>query len=416
MAISKALSFSNVDELFVRIVYSSTLLDEYNNYEIIQDIISISQKNNSLKEIGGEIIWNSTKSSIIQILEGPSIFVNSLYNKIKKDSRHKNITLIACQDITKDEKIYKVWSVSSIKGISSDYKPKMVDFDMKTIIGSGGFSTVIKAYNVIKDKQYAIKVITKKKMTRNLYDSVISEREIWRNLSLKSENHFINKLHWCLQDPLNVYFVMDLANGGDMFDLLKKYKLKSEDCLFYCCEILCALNYIHKNNIVYRDMKLENILLNLDGHIVLTDFGVSEKACKKESKMCGTPQYFSPEMIEHKIIHSKNDIWALGIVIYEMTGVTVPWQGRPKEIMIPLILQSELVLDMNWADYLNILINKCTIKDYEKRPCCEELIEYLISEQIIENWDDVENKLLTPPFIPDNHIPENSNMIVELDI
>lgn len=416
MNIHKSISFSEAENMFVRLVYTSTLLDEYNNYDTVSNIIHISQKNNRLQQIGGEIIWNSTKSNIVQILEGPSLCVNSLFNKIKKDSRHKNIMMIACQDITKDEKIYKIWDASVVKDISPDYNPKMTDFDMKTIIGNGGFSTVVKAYNVVHDKHFAVKVVSKKKMTRNIYNSVVSERELWRNLSLKEENHFINKLHWCLQDPLNVYFIMDLANGGDMFDLLKVRKLKSEDCLFYCCEILCALKYIHDNNIIYRDMKLENILLNSDGHIVLTDFGVSEKACKLESKMCGTPQYFSPEIIQHKIIHSKNDIWALGIVIYEMTGVTVPWQGRPRDVMFPLILQFQLTLDMNWDGYLNTLIEKCTIKDYEKRPTCAEIIEYLVSEQIVENWDDVENKRLTPPFIPESHIPENSNMIVELNV
>ena len=107
MNIHKSISFSEAENMFVRLVYTSTLLDEYNNYDTVSNIIHISQKNNHLRQIGGEIIWNSTKSNIVQILEGPSLCVNALFNKIKKDSRHKNIMMIACQDITKDEKIYK---------------------------------------------------------------------------------------------------------------------------------------------------------------------------------------------------------------------------------------------------------------------------------------------------------------------
>ena len=82
---------------------------------------------------------------------------------------------------------------------------------------------------------------------------------------------------------------MDMANG-DMYDILKDHKLTSENCLFYFCEILCGLKFIHDNKVIYRDMKLENILLKRDGHIVLNDFGVSDKVCKKE-KECVEPRF-----------------------------------------------------------------------------------------------------------------------------
>lgn len=161
-------------------------------HESIETIIKTSQKNNVRQEVGGEIIWNSTKSRIIQILEGPSIYVNELFNIIKTDSRHTNVYAIAIQDIKKEEKQYAVWDASIVKGFPSEYKPNLKDFEIKTVIG----------------------------------------------------------------------------NGGDMFELLNNRKLTSGECLFYFFEILSALRYIHKNGIIYRDMKLENILMNNDGHIV----------------------------------------------------------------------------------------------------------------------------------------------------
>ena len=307
MEIQKSLSFSHVNDMYSRVVYTSILLEEFNTYEKIQEIIHKSQLNNRKLEICGEIIWNSKKSSIIQILEGPSIHVNALLNIIKKDCRHKNFTMIACEDITKNQKIYEVWTASTSENsnISQDYNPAIKDFQMENIIGTGGFSTVVKSYNHITEKEYAIKVISKKGMTRNLYNAIISERKIWQDLTEDCENNFINKLYCTLQDGLNIYFVMDLVNCGDMFDLIRNAKLDSEDCLFYLCEILCGINYIHDKNIIYRDLKLENILIKKDGHILLTDFGVSQKICKMEGKMCGTPLYFSPEMINEKIIDKK---------------------------------------------------------------------------------------------------------------
>ena len=103
MNLAKSVSFASLDNVFTRLVYSSTLREESNNYETMSKIISTSQANNSRLNIGGEIIWNSSKASIIQIIEGPSLLINALYNKIKNDTRHTNIVLIACQDITKSK-------------------------------------------------------------------------------------------------------------------------------------------------------------------------------------------------------------------------------------------------------------------------------------------------------------------------
>ena len=398
MNLAKSVSFASLDNVFTRLVYSSTLREESNNYETMSKIISTSQANNSRLNIGGEIIWNSPKASIIQIIEGPSLLINALYNKIKNDTRHTNIVLIACQDITKEQTIYDVWDASSVsKNITDNYTPKINDFEMINVIGTGGFSTVIRANNNVTNKIYALKAVSKKKMTRDMFNAVESEHTVWKKLS-SLNNKFINPLHWCLEDPLNIYFIMDMANS-DMYDMLKEHKLTSENCLFYFCEILCGLKFIHDNKVIYRDMKLENILLKRDGHIVLNDFGVSDKVCKKEKRMCGTPVYFAPELISNQMIHQKNDIWALGIVLYEMTGRPLPWEGREKSVMFALILQSQLTLDLHWAEYLNALIQMCTIQEITTRPTCDELILHLVENQLIESWETVENKELVPPPI-----------------
>lgn len=419
MSVAKSLSHASLDNMLTRLVYSSTLQDESNNYETMSNIISTSQANNSKLKIGGEIIWNSPKGSILQIIEGPSLLINSLYNKIKNDTRHTDIVLIACQDITKEQKVYDVWDASyASKNITDKYTPKICDFEMVDIIGTGGFSTVIKANNHVTNKVYALKVLSKKKMSRDRFNAVQSEQNVWKKLS-SFDHKYINKLYWCLDDPLNIYFVMDIAIG-DMYDLLKKRKFTSENCLFYFCEILCGLTFIHDKGLIYRDMKLENILINPDGHISLSDFGVSESASKTEKRICGTPIYFAPEMITQKYIHQKNDIWALGLVLYEMTGRSIPWEGRDRKIMFSLILQSQLTLDLHWAEHLNILIKMCTIHDIESRPSCHALRTYLVESRLIDNWETVENKGIDPQIIDrlsnsDSTI-ERPNSIVDFKI
>lgn len=401
---------SSVGELYSRLVYTSILLEEFNNYDAMRNIINKSQEKNSEIEICGEIIWESKKSSILQILEGPSIRVNVLMNIIKKDCRHKEVKIIACEDITKGQKIYTIWEANTPfnDNLLKDYVPEITHFQIQDIIGSGGFSTVVKSYNSVKEMEYAIKVISKRKMSRNLYNSIIRERNIWKDLTDKCNNNFINKLYWTLQDGLNIYFVMDLVKCGDMFDLIKDVTLDNEDCLFYFCEILSGLNYIHYKNIIYRDLKLENILMKPDGHILLTDFGISQKKTNIHDKISGTPLYFSPEMITDKIIDKKNDIWALGIILYEMTGNIVAWQGASKDIMFSLILQSNLNLDIKWGEHLNELFKMCIIRDHTQRKQCKEIINYIITNNIVNSWQDVEDKNVQPKIIPpDKYVKSN---------
>ena len=404
-------------EVYIRLVYTSILHDEYNTFESIQRIIAVSQKNNGTYNIGGELTWYSNKSKILQILEGPCENVNYLLNIIKSDKRHTNIQIIAHDDITKNQVIYKkIWSAQIISpdSISGSKKKELTvnDFQLLSIIGSGGFSTVVKAINTIDKQNYAIKIMPKKKQTNNSYKIALTERDIWKNLN---GSMFINRLHSCLQDPLNVYFVMDYAPRGDMFDLLKQYKLNEYDCLFYFSEILCGIKHIHDNGIIYRDVKLENILVDMDGHILLTDFGISDKSDQMDFKLHGTPMYFSPEIISNQLINQKNDIWALGIILYELTDSKVPWQGLSQKLMFQFILESQLTLDMSWSVGINNLLQIMTTPDYNERPDCDTVMSFMLDHNMINNWESVYNKVNTPNILPKIKA-ETTNRIIDFSI
>lgn len=129
-------------------------------------------------------------------------------------------------------------------------------------------------------------------------------------------------MHFAFQTETKLYFVIDFLNGGELFTYLRKEKQFNETrAKIYAAEIIDALGCLHKNNIIYRDLKPENVLLDADGHIRITDFGLSKQNIgmhEKTHSFCGTPEYLAPEIIMGQGHNEGVDWWALGILLYEM--------------------------------------------------------------------------------------------------
>ena len=127
---------------------------------------------------------------------------------------------------------------------------------------------------------------------------------------------FIVQLHYAFQTPEKLYFVMEFLVGGELFyHLRKEKKFTEERTVFYAAEITLAIECLHKNNVIYRDLKPENVLLDADGHVKITDFGLSKQGVaqgqKKAYTFCGTPEYLAPEIIKG-VGHDKAvDWWSL---------------------------------------------------------------------------------------------------------
>lgn len=140
---------------------------------------------------------------------------------------------------------------------------------------------------------------------------------------MKFTHPFIMKLQFSFQDENHLYFIMEFINGGELFYHLKKDKKFSEErAKFYAAEIILALEYLHKEGVVYRDVKPENILIDSEGHVRLTDFGLSKGGLEQSNghteSFCGTTEYLAPEIINSKTYGYSVDWYSLGLVIYEM--------------------------------------------------------------------------------------------------
>jgi hypothetical protein len=215
---------------------------------------------------------------------------------------------------------------------STDLQLGLNSFEYIKVIGRGTFGKVILVKNKIDDTLFAMKGIRKLHIlkTKNL-DNLKNERRILNKLK-KLSNPFIINLHQTFQDPHKVYMLFDYCNGGELFFHLQKYGRFSEDMVrFYAAEIYCAIQHLHKNNIIFRDLKPENIVLDSNGHIKLIDFGLAKDEIKSDSKIntfCGTNEYIPPEVIRGESYNFNFDWWGFGVLIYELLYGSPPFTDR----------------------------------------------------------------------------------------
>lgn len=177
-------------------------------------------------------------------------------------------------------------------------------------MGEGAFADVFLVEHRILKSKYALKRVDKSEIESEKDRlRAINERKI-----MEINNHpFIINLHCAFQTDKFLYYIMDFADGGEMFTLLRrKGKFQEKTVQLYSAEIILALGHLHSNDILYSDLKLENILIDKDGHILLTDFGLSQFNDQQYS-IIGTREYLAPEAIKRKPITKAIDWWALVI-------------------------------------------------------------------------------------------------------
>jgi len=222
--------------------------------------------------------------------------------------------------------------------------PRLDSFKMIKVIGKGSFGKVFLVREIKTDDMFALKVLRKDNIIkRNQVEHTRTERNV-----LGHVNHpFIVGLRMAFQSKDKLYFVLDYCPGGELFFHLSKVgKFPEPRAAFYAAEIVLALSYIHAMDIIYRDLKPENVLLDAKGHVRLTDFGLSKEGISLSSSgatsFCGTPEYLAPEILNRQGHGRAVDWWSLGALLYEMLTGLPPFYDRDREKLFENIRKGHL--------------------------------------------------------------------------
>lgn len=284
-------------------------------------------------------------------------------------------------------------------------KMSLEDFNPIKLIGRGSWGKVMLSREKATGCLYAVKILKKHVIiTQNEVIHTLTENRV-----LRTTNHpFLIALKYAFRDGDRLCFVMEFAGGGELFyHLSQERKFTEEKTKFYGAEIVAALGYLHDHEIIYRDLKLENLLLGRDGHIKIADFGL----CKDNitftdttRTFCGTPEYLSPEVIEDYRYGRAVDWWSLGVLLYEMMCGSLPFNNRTTELLFHEILLKPVSFPATLSEPAKHFLNGLLIKDPTKRlgggpDDAREIMMHAFFRGL--NWQDLIEKKITPPFIPE---------------
>jgi len=284
------------------------------------------------------------------------------------------------------------------------------DFEMLKVLGRGTFGKVMMARETKTGQIYAIKVLKK--------ETILEKGELVHTLTENSvlarcSHPFLTSLKYSFQTEHHLCFVMEYVNGGELFSHLRKSKYFGEDrARFYAAEIGMALSYLHEQGVVYRDLKLENLLLDKDGHVKITDFGLSKEEMSygaTTTTFCGTPEYLAPEVLEETEYGRAVDWWGLGIVLYEMISGKLPFTAPPNDWdrlfqnILTAPLKFPMVNDKPMSDAARDLLTKLIERDPKKRlgggpGDGQEVMQHPFFAGI--DWKKLARREVPPPFVP----------------
>ncbi|KAL7749558.1 hypothetical protein RI367_005114 [Sorochytrium milnesiophthora] len=276
-------------------------------------------------------------------------------------------------------------------------------FEIGRAIGKGAFGKV----RIIEHRQskvaFALKQISKDYIVKQrCYRNVIRERVLLERL----QHPFIVNLRYAFQDDDNVFMAFDLMLGGDLRFHLNAIDLFSEPMVsFYAAEICSALIYLHSRNVIHRDIKPDNLLLDKDGHVHVTDFNC---ACILEDgkgivSETGTQGYMAPEVYGETGYRESVDWWSLGITLWELLHGERPFAGRTSEELAQLVSFADTPWARECSPELKAFVLHLLEKEAHNRLGCDEFGPLAVKEHPLFRsieWDKMVARQLPPPFIP----------------
>ncbi|XP_075253089.1 protein kinase C-like isoform X2 [Convolutriloba macropyga] len=286
--------------------------------------------------------------------------------------------------------------VDSLQETSND------DFHYLKVLGKGSFGKVYLAKHKECGDLFAVKCLSKEALIKdNDEECALLEMRV---LALKNKPLFLTQLHSTFQTFDKLFFVMEFVNGGDLMrHLYTKNKFKHEETVFYIAEITAAILYLHEKNIIYRDLKPDNVMLDFEGHVKITDFGMCKDNMSPTDTtrtFCGTPDYMAPEIVRRDRYGREVDWWAMGVMVYEMLHGHTPFEGEDEDELGYSIQHQQITFPKNFANEAVQLIKGFLMRSPGKRlgsgPSGPADIQSHVFFRRID-WEKLNHRQIQPP-------------------
>jgi len=331
-------------------------------------------------------------------------WVRELRRAIADDKHEKMVTKEDAEEAAKEKKQESTQIVNTDK--KSTKKISLDDFELLCVIGRGSFGKVMKVRKKDTKEIFAMKILAKDMLIKQ---NMVAYTKSEKNILQMVEHPFIVQLRYAFQTDSKLYLVLDFLSGGELFfHLSKEVKFSVDRARFYTAELVLAIGHLHSKDIIYRDLKPENVVLDSKGHVCLTDFGLAKKDITSSNQthtFCGTPEYLAPEIIKGKGHGKPVDWWSLGILLYEMLVGLPPFYSENMNEMYELILKAPLKFPSFVPPDAQSLLRGLLERDETKRlgsgpSDAKEIMQHPFFASI--DWEKLFKKEIDPPFVPES--------------
>ncbi|KAM8844296.1 serine/threonine-protein kinase N2-like isoform 4-T4 [Spinachia spinachia] len=280
------------------------------------------------------------------------------------------------------------------------------DFKLIAVLGRGHFGKVLLSEYKRKGSLYAIKALKKGDIVaRDEVESLMCEKRIFETVN-GSHHPFLVNLFACFQTPEHVCFVMEYTAGGDLMMHIHADVFSEQRAVFYSACVVLGLQFLHDHKIVYRDLKLDNLLLDTDGFVKIADFGLCKEGMgygDRTSTFCGTPEFLAPEVLTDTSYTRAVDWWGLGVLVYEMLVGESPFPGDDEEEVFDSIVNDEVRYPRFLSTEAIGIMRRLLRRNPERRLGSGEKDAEDVKKQPFfrgVDWEHLLQRKVSPPFVP----------------